>query len=122
MNALRTVVRLASLLVVGLVVLIYVGEGGFNPFRLTGSEAALMTLFWIAIAGLVVTWWSESLGGALTVGGMLCYYLAHRWIAGTWPAGWAFRLIALTGALVLIVACFAPSSPKSTRTLKESPS
>lgn len=119
---LRWLTRAAAVLVIAMVLLVYVGEGGFNPFQLTWNEAVLMTAFWVAIAGLAVAWWSEWLGGSLAVGGMLVYYFGHRWIAGTWPAGWAFRLIALTGALVLLVACLGPSRTKNANAWKGSPS
>jgi hypothetical protein len=103
--ALRWTARALAVGVVGLVVLIFVGEGGFNPFRMTAGEAALMAFFGVAVAGLVVAWWSEPVGGALAAGGMLLFYAAHWHLSGTFPRGWFFGLIALLG--VLFLACTA---------------
>jgi hypothetical protein len=121
-STLRWIARGASALIVGVILMIAVGEGGFNPLQLNWNEAVLMTAFWIAIAGLVVAWWSDWLGGSLAVGGMLVFYIGHRWTAGAWPAGWAFPLVAFVGSLVLMVACFRPERAKSEKSFRGSPS
>jgi hypothetical protein len=100
----RWTARALAVVVVGFVSLTLIGEGGFNPFRLTAGDAALMLCFWTAVAGLVVAWWSESVGGALTVGGMLLFYAVHWSVSGQFPRGWYFGLIALPGLLFLFSA------------------
>jgi hypothetical protein len=88
-----------------LALLFLIGEGGFNPFAMTADEAVLMVLFWAAIAGLVIGWWSERIGGLLTVGSIVLFYVVHRLVGGSFPKGWAFALIALPGVLFLALAC-----------------
>jgi hypothetical protein len=90
----RWLARGLSLLAAGMVVLFFVGEGGFNPLRLTGSEAVPMALFFTSWLGLLVAWRWELLGAAMTLGGMGLFYLAHYLEAGRWPRGWAFAFIA----------------------------
>lgn len=85
----RWLVRVLAIAVVGFVLVIYVGEGGFNPLRLTPGEAASMVLFWAAVIGLLLAWRWEIVGGALTVGGILLFYGLHWFLAGTFPRGWA---------------------------------
>jgi hypothetical protein len=114
--------RGSAALVAAFVLLFAIGEGGFSLFQATWTDVFLMTAFWVAIAGLAISWWSDWLGGSLAVGGMLAFYLGHRWLAGTWPGGWVFPLIAFTGALVLLVACFGPMRTNSANVLKGSPS
>lgn len=106
---LRWIARVLSLAVVGLVLLIFVGEG-FNPLRLTAHEAVLMVCFWTAIAGLLVAWKREGLGGTLTVGGMLLFYGFHRLTSGVFPRGWAFVVIALPGLFFLCCAAWERKS------------
>jgi hypothetical protein len=49
---LRWTARAVSVFLVGLVVAIFIGEGGFNPLTLTPSEAAQMVFFWSCCAGM----------------------------------------------------------------------
>jgi hypothetical protein len=102
---------LVRALAAGIVVMAFsflIGEGGFHPFLRPADETVLMVLFWAAIAGLVLGWWSEWIGGLVTVGSILLFYLVHQFIAGSFPKGWAFALIALPGLLFLAIAmCFS---------------
>jgi hypothetical protein len=92
--------RLLSVAAVGMVLLIYVGEG-FNPMRLTMRESILMVLFWSAMLGLVVAWRWEVIGGAMNVGGLLLFHVVHWLYTGGLPGGWAFSALALPGLLFL---------------------
>ena len=97
----RWLARGLSLLAAGMVVLIFIGEGGFNPLALTGREAVLMALFWTAWLGLLVAWRWELLGAAMTLGGMSLFYLAHYLDVARWPQGWAFAFLASPGVFFL---------------------
>jgi hypothetical protein len=90
-----------SVLAAGFVALIFVGEGGFNPLRLTRSEALLMACFFTSWLGLLVAWRWELLGAAMTLAGMGLFYLVHYLDAGRWPRGWAFACIAAPGLFFL---------------------
>lgn len=97
----RWTARILGLVVTGLVLAFIVGTGGFNSLQLTGRDAALMLPFGIAIAGLVIAWWSELVGGLLAVDGILLFYGIHWYLTGRFPEGVYFGLIALPGLLFL---------------------
>jgi hypothetical protein len=80
------------------------GEGP-NPLKMTAIELALFTAFFAAVAGMVVGWRWEVIGGVLVVGGMLLFFLID-WLAdGSWPRGWVLWSLPLPGVLYLVAAC-----------------
>ena len=103
----RWAARLLSAVFLGVVLLIFVGDGGFNPFELTSRETVLMVLFWTAVAGLVIAWWREALGGALTVIAVALFHAIHWYLTGSLPKVWFFALMAVPGLLFLITAALA---------------
>ncbi len=99
----RWAARLAGVFVIGLVLLIAVGEtvrnGHLPPAKLLLHPLSLGML--AAMAGMVVGWWREGLGGTIVVLagiGMYAYHLlaSHRWLGG------AFPLFLVPGILLLI--------------------
>jgi hypothetical protein len=101
--ALRWTARLLAVALVGLVVVIFVGEG-FNPFNLKAVEAVQMTFFFTACAGLVAAWRWPALGGALAAAGMLCFFAGELAVTGRPPKGLVFYLMLGTGLLFLLSA------------------
>jgi hypothetical protein len=93
--------RLLGAGLVGLVLLIYVGEG-FNPLRLTATEALQHALFLTTCVGLVVGWRWPLAGGALSTGGMLLFFAVEFALAGRFPRGPVFHLMLLAGTLFLL--------------------
>jgi hypothetical protein len=55
------------------------------------------------IAGMLLGWWREALGGAVTVGSLLGFYLIYGWFLNNqiWLGVW-FIIFALPGILFLI--------------------
>jgi hypothetical protein len=49
---LRWTARLLGAALVGLVLVMFIGEGGFNPLKLVAVEAVQMTVFLTACVGL----------------------------------------------------------------------
>jgi hypothetical protein len=98
---LRWTARLLAAGLVGLVLLIYVGEG-FNPFRLTATEALQHALLLTTCIGLVVGWRWQFVGGALCTGGMLLFFAVEFALTGRLPRGPVFHLMLLTGLLFLL--------------------
>jgi hypothetical protein len=101
---LRWTARLLSALLVGLVVLIYVGEGGFNPLKLSAVEAVQKVFFFTAVAGMVIAWRWEVIGGILATAGILLFFGTEFAVTGGFPKGWAFRLMLLPGIFFLLSA------------------
>ncbi len=98
---LRWAARLLGAGLVGLVLLIYVGEG-FNPFRLTATEALQHALFLTTCVGLVVSWRWPLVGGAMSTGGMLLFLSVEFAVTGRFPKGVVFHLMLLAGILFLL--------------------
>lgn len=86
---------LSLLLILGFII----GEG----IHFTRSVEALGFVFFplgISI-GMVVSWWRERLGGAITVSSLLAFYFLHFASTGRFPQGWAWLLFAFPGVLSL---------------------
>ena len=87
---------------VGLVLAFLVGEG-FHPSQIKTREWLGLVFFPVGIcAGMILAWWKAGLGGAITVGSLLVFYVIHFATAGTFPRGWAFLVFAAPGFLFLL--------------------
>lgn len=81
--------------------LFFIGEG-FNPAALRLNEWVLMIFFPLGvIAGMVIAWWREGLGGGITIASLVAFYVAHLLLSGGLPRGWAFAAFASPGVLFL---------------------
>lgn len=101
---LRWTARLLAAALVGLVLLILIGEGGFNPVMLSPVEAILMALFLITCLGLVIAWRWPLTGGVLSTVGILGFYAIEFAMKGRFPGGPVFPLMLLAGILFLLNA------------------
>jgi hypothetical protein len=73
-------------------------------------QTLLMITVAIAMAGMVLGWQSELLGGLLNVGGVLAFYTIHFAARASWPPP-TFPLLAVPGLLYLIAWwCHTPAS------------
>jgi hypothetical protein len=79
------------------------GEGP-NPFRMSPRELALAVTFFTAVAGMVVGWRWETLGGVMIVDGMLLFLLLELAARGSLPGGWVLWTLPLPGVLYLAAA------------------
>jgi len=64
-------VKAAGLALLGLVLVIAVGEGPPNPFKLSGRELFLMISLLVTLAGTVLALWRQLIGGILILTGQL---------------------------------------------------
>ena len=94
--------RVLSLAVLGLVLLFFIGEGGFNPVTMTARESVLMILFLLTCIGLVVGWRWEAIGGSLAILSMVLFYVANWIFSGHLPRGWAFAAMLMPAFLFLL--------------------
>jgi hypothetical protein len=99
-SALRWTARVWSVASVALVLAFIVGEG----VKPSGPSEWLGFLFFpLGISvGMILAWWKEGLGGSITVGSLLTFYVVHRTTAGTFPKGWAWLAFAAPGFLFLL--------------------
>ena len=71
--------------------MIFIGEGlneRFDPLlHLTVRETAMMAAFIILWLGLLLGWKWELIGGLLSVGGLIVFYVLDFAFSGTFPDG-----------------------------------
>jgi hypothetical protein len=82
---------------VGFVLVILIGEGGFNPLKLRPVEAVQMTLFLTTCVGLVIAWRWPFVGGAISTGGVLLFFAVEFAVTGGFPKGLVFPPDAVAG-------------------------
>jgi hypothetical protein len=98
----RWTARILAVASVGLILAFLVGEG-FDASRIQPGEWLGLVFFPVGICvGMILAWWREGLGGAITVGSLAAFYLIHLATAGAFPSGWAFLLFAVPGFLFLV--------------------
>jgi hypothetical protein len=102
-GSVRWTARVLSAVLVGIALLIFVGEG-FNPLKLKGIEPIQMALFWTACLGMVLAWRWPAAGGALSLGGMILFFAVETAVTGRLPRGLFLYLMLLPGTLFLLSA------------------
>jgi hypothetical protein len=104
--ATRWTARLTGALLLGLVVALFIGEGllgggGPNLVKASWPERFMFVAMLISVAGLVVLWWRELLGGVFVIGGMVVFYGLNYHLSGKFPGG-AFPLLYMPGILAVV--------------------
>jgi hypothetical protein len=100
----RWAARVTGLLLIGLVVVIVIGEGGPpNVFRQPSSVQLEFAALGLMLLGLVVGWAREGLGGLLVLLGLAAFNAVEMAVNGR-PARGAFPLFAVPGVLFLLSA------------------
>lgn len=80
-----------------------VGEGVGTSVK-TPGELALFACVILMMAGLIVGFRHERLGGAVALGGLVLFYLADRVFSGSWPNGPAFGVLFGLPALLFLIS------------------
>jgi hypothetical protein len=96
----RWTARLWSIASISLILLLCVGEGIYY----TGPMEWLGFLFFpLGISvGMILAWWMEGLGGSITVGSLIVFYMIYLATVGTLPKGWAWLAFSVPGFLFLL--------------------
>ena len=101
-SIIRWTARILSVVSIGLVLLFMVGEG-FDYTRIKPNEWVLFIFFPFGISiGMLLSWWQEGIGGIITAGCLLMFYVVHFVIAGKIPHGLAFLVFTIPGFLFLL--------------------
>jgi len=83
-------VKGAGLALLGLVLVIAIGEGPPNPFELSGRELFLMISLLVTLAGTVLALWRQLIGGIVITAGMIPFIAeSHKWVF------WAFFVVGI---------------------------
>lgn len=94
--------RLGSIASITLLVLVFWGEA-LNPSQISRTEWVGLVFFPIGITiGMVVAWWKEGLGSAITVGSLVAFYVVYGYVFKNHIGGWAFIVFASPGFLFLL--------------------
>lgn len=109
---LRWAARLWSTASILIFVLLCIGEGIYftKPMEWLGF------LFYpIGISvGMILAWWMEGLGGSITVGSLIVFYIIYYATAGTLPKGWGWLILSVPGFLFLVCWHRSRKATKST--------
>ena len=98
--ALRWTARIIGALLVGLVLLVAIGEG-VNPRDFDLVTGSMMVTFLVCHAGMFVLWRWELVGGMMVLVGMGGFYAINYVSSGKWPGGWVLPVCFLPGVLAL---------------------
>lgn len=94
--------RVGSVASITLLLVLFAGEG-FHPAHVTAKQWVGLFFFpFGVIAGMVVAWWKEGLGAAITLGSLLGLYLVYGYFMRYHIAGWAFIVFASPGFFFLL--------------------
>jgi hypothetical protein len=101
-QVIRWLARAWAAVSIGLIALLFVGEG-FRPSQVNTREWVGLLFFPVGVcAGMILAWWREGLGGGITVASLLAFYTVHLVTTGTLPSGWAWLVFAAPGFLFLL--------------------
>lgn len=94
--------RVGSIASITLLILLFMGEG-IHPSEISPREWAGLLFFPIGVmVGMIVAWWKEGLGSAVTLGSLLAFYLVYGYLLRNHIGGWAFLTFASPGFLFLL--------------------
>lgn len=111
MTMLTTIVRwsarILSIASIVMLLLFLFGEGDPSEIgQITLREWVLFAFFPFGVmAGMIIGWWREGLGGAITTGSLVLFYVMNLALHGDMPGGPYFVIFALPGLLFLV--CWA---------------
>jgi len=99
-RAIRWTARILSIVIIGLELLLLIGEGLYPT---TTIEWLGLLFFPLGISvGMVLAWWREGFGGSITVGSLLAFYVIHLAFTNSFPKGWGWFLFSVPGFLFLL--------------------
>lgn len=94
--------RVGSIASITLLLMLFIGEG-FHPSEISRNEWIGLLFFPIGIMiGMVMAWWKEGLGSAITLGSLLAFYLVWGSLLRNHIGGWWFVVFASPGFLFLL--------------------
>ena len=99
----RLSARVTSLLSVSLLLLFLVGGGPGQRAVAAREWIGLLFFPFGVVVGMLVAWKREALGGFLSIGSLMCFYLVYGVILGDGPPrGWAFAMFTAPAFLFLL--------------------
>ena len=106
----RWLARLTSLISLGIVAMFLLAEP-FNPRNVRGREWVGFICFPIGVmVGLIIAWWKEGLGAAISLASLAAFYLVFGWLMGSNIHGPWFIIFASPAFLFLIAWLLSKSN------------
>ena len=99
---LEWIARTASVASITFLVMLFLGEA-VNPSEISSQEWVGLIFFPIGvIAGMIIAWRKEAMGGFVTVASLLGFYLVYGYLLRNHIGGWFFLAFAAPGFLFLL--------------------
>jgi len=96
---LEWIARAASVVSITLLLMIFLGEA-FHPAQISYREWVGLVFFPIGVvAGMIIAWRKEALGGFVTVASLVGFYLVYGYLLRNHIGGWFFLAFAVPGFL-----------------------
>ena len=98
---LEWIARAASVASITLLVMLFLGEAS-HPSQISPEEWAGLIFFPIGvIAGMIIAWRKEAMGGFVTVASLVGFYLVYGYFLRNHIGGWFFLAFSAPGFLFL---------------------
>jgi hypothetical protein len=93
--------RAGSIASITMLILLFQAEG-LHPSGIAPREWIGLLFFPLGvILGMVVAWWKEGVGSAITLASLVGFYGVYGYVMGSHIGGWAFVVFASPGFLFL---------------------
>jgi hypothetical protein len=100
----RWTARVGSFISMGFILALIIRDR-MNPLQLAPSELLLFLCYPAAVAvGISLAWFWEFGGGILAVAGLVAFFGATRFLAGSCPRDWEAVALTVPGVLFLVSA------------------
>lgn len=94
--------RVGSLVSIGLLLALFIGEG-LHPDQVGPKEWVGLLFFPVGVVvGMIVAWWKEGLGAVITISSLLAFYVVYGYLFRNHIGGWAFITFAAPGFVFLL--------------------
>ena len=94
--------RVGSIVSIILLISLFLGEA-LHPSEISSNEWAGLLFFPIGVTiGMIIAWWKEIVGSAVTLLSLLAFYLVYGYLLRNHIGGWAFMAFASPGFLFLL--------------------
>ncbi len=98
----RWTARVLAVVLVGVILVMFIGVGGVYPVKLQGTELIQMVFLWTACIGILLAWHWQVIGGTISLVGMLLFFTVEFVARGGLPRGLFPYLMLLPGILFMV--------------------
>jgi len=116
--AIELLARVGSIASITLLILLFMDEA-FHPAEISPNEWAGLLFFPLGVMiGMIVAWWKEGWGAAVTLVSLLAFYMVYGYLLRNHIGGWAFIVLASPGFVFLLhwlCATLVKSTTRSNR-------